>query len=320
MLTVQKFGGSSVASAERIRAVAEIIAEAKGRGSDIIAVLSARGDMTDDLISLAEQLSTAPPKRELDALLSTGELSSVSLMAMQLHSMGVDCISLSGRQAGIKTDLNHGEAKITSVQPARILRELSRGKVVIVAGFQGINENDDISTLGRGGSDTTAVALAAALNADKCEIYSDVDGIFTADPRLIPDAKKLREIDYSDMLLLAKGGSQVLHSRAVEAAMKYGVKIHALSSFKKGSGTLVTGISDKTSLPPFCGLTRDKAENKISLVGHGVDVNALSRAIHVLDTAGIEIISAAIFQNELYVQTDSENVLPAMMLLHGEFF
>lgn len=319
MLTVQKFGGSSVASVERIRAVAEIIAGAKKQGSDIVAVLSARGDMTDDLIGSAEMLSSAPPKRELDALLSTGELSSVALMAMQLHSINVDCVSLSGRQAGIKTDLNHGEAKITSIQPARILSELSRGRVVLVAGFQGINENDDISTLGRGGSDTTAVALAAALKADKCEIYSDVDGIYTADPRLIPEAKKLDRVDYDDMLLLAKGGSQVLHSRAVEAAMKYGVEIRTLSSFKKGNGTLVTEVSDKSSLPPFCGLTRDKAENKICLVGHGTDITALSRTIHVLDTAGIEIISAAIFPNELCVWTDAESVIHAMKLLHREF-
>lgn len=319
MLTVQKFGGSSVASAERIRAVAEIIAAKKRAGSDIVAVLSARGDMTDELIASAGALSSSPPKRELDALLSTGELSSVALMAMQLHSMGLDCISLSGRQAGIKTDLNHGEAKITSIQPERILRELHSGRVVLVAGFQGINENDDVSTLGRGGSDTTAVALAAALRAELCEIYSDVDGIYTADPRIIPEAKKLECVDYSDMLLLAKGGSQILHSRAVEAAKKYGVEIHALSSFEKGTGTLVTEIADKTSLPPCCGLTRDKAEDKISLVGHGVDTSMLSRAIHALDAAGIEIISASLFPNEIQICTDAESVIPAMHILHSLF-
>ena len=319
MLTVQKFGGSSVASSERIRAVAKIIAEAKNGGSDIVAVLSARGGMTDELIASAVELSSSPPKRELDALLSTGELSSVALMAVQLHSMGIDCVSLSGRQAGIITDLNHGEAKIVSIQPARILRELSRGKVVLVAGFQGINENDDISTLGRGGSDTTAVALAAALGAARCEIYSDVDGIYTADPRLIPEAKRLDRIDYGDMLLLAKGGSQVLHSRAVEAAMKYNVEIRALSSFEKGGGTLVTRIGDKSSLPPCCGLTRDKAENKISIVGHGVDTSMLSRAIFELDYAGIEILSAAVMPNEICLKTEEADVIPAMRLLHKAF-
>lgn len=319
MLTVQKFGGSSVASSERIRAVAEIIAEAKNGGEDIVAVLSARGGMTDELISSAVKLSSSPPKRELDALLSTGELSSVALMAVQLHSMGIDCVSLSGRQAGIITDLNHGEAKIVSIQPERILRELSRGKIVLVAGFQGINENDDIATLGRGGSDTTAVALAAALGAGRCEIYSDVDGIYTADPRLIPEAKRLDRIDYDDMLLLAKGGSQVLHSRAVEAAMKYKVEIRALSSFKKGGGTLVTRIGDKSALPPCCGLTRDKAENKISIVGHGVDTSMLSRAIFELDYAGIEILSAAAMPNELCLCTEEADVIPAMRLLHKAF-
>ena len=319
MLTVQKFGGSSVASSERIRAVAEIIAEAKNGGEDIVAVLSARGGMTDELIASAAELSSSPPKRELDALLSTGELSSVALMAVQLHSMGIDCVSLSGRQAGIITDLNHGEAKIISIQPARILRELSRGKVTLVAGFQGINENDDISTLGRGGSDTTAVALAAALGAGRCEIYSDVDGIYTADPRLIPEAKRLERIDYDDMLLLAKGGSQVLHSRAVEAAMKYKVGIWALSSFEKGGGTLVTRIGDKSSLPPCCGLTRDKAENKISIVGHGVDTSMLSRAIFELDYASIEILSAAAMPNEICIKTAPEDLLPAMRLLHKAF-
>ena len=319
MLTVQKFGGSSVASAERIRAVARIIADRKQSGSDIVAVLSARGDMTDELLSSAGEVSSAPPKRELDALLSTGELSSAALMAMQLHAMGVDCVSLSGRQAGIKTDLNHGEARITSIDTARILRELHSGKVVLVAGFQGINENDDVSTLGRGGSDTTAVALAAALGADKCEIYSDVDGIYTADPRIIPEAKKLSRIDYYDMLLLAKGGSQILHSRAVEAAMKYGVIIHALSSFENGAGTYVTGVADKSALPPCCGLTRDKEENKICLVGHGVDTSMLSRTIHELDAAGIGIESAALYPNEIRIRTEAESVIPAMRILHGAF-
>ena len=319
MLTVQKFGGSSVASAERIKAVAGIIADKKHGGDEVVTVLSARGDMTDDLIASAAEISAAPPNRELDALLSTGELSSVALMAMQLHSMGLDCVSLSGRQAGIKTDLNHGEARIISIDTSRILRELRAGRIVLVAGFQGINENDDVSTLGRGGSDTTAVALAAALNADKCEIYSDVDGIFTADPRIIPEAKKLSRIDYGDMLLLAKGGSQILHSRAVEAAMKYGVTIHALSSFEKGSGTLVTEISDITSLPPFCGLTRDKNGDAISLVGRGADTVALSEAIYALDENGIEMLSAAVFPNLIRISVKPELVIPAMEILHDTF-
>lgn len=319
MLVVQKFGGSSVANAERIKAVAEIIAETKSGGAEVVAVLSARGDMTDELIASAVEIHENPPRRELDALLSTGELSSVSLMAMQLHTMKLDCVSLSGRQAGIKTDLNHGEARILSIQPQRIQRELSRGRVVLVAGFQGINENDDISTLGRGGSDTTAVALAAALSADRCEIYSDVDGIYTADPRLIPEAKKLERIDYGDMLLLAKGGSQVLHSRAVEAAMKYNVEIRALSSFEKGRGTLVARIDDKSKLPPVCGLTHDKAEHKISIVGHGVDADTEERAAAALSDENITVLGTASSPNLLCIWLDAEDVIPAMRLLHRKF-
>lgn len=319
MLIVQKFGGSSVADAERIKAVAAIIAEAKQNGADIVAVLSAGGDTTDELIASAALLSQNPPKRELDALLSTGELSSVSRMAMQLHAMGLDCVSLSGRQAGIKTDLNHGEARILSIQPERILREIGCGRIVLVAGFQGINENDDVSTLGRGGSDTTAVALAAALNADRCEIYSDVDGIYSADPRIIPDAKKLDRIDYGDMLLLAKGGSQVLHSRAVECAMKFNVEILALSSFEKSRGTLVADISDKSALPPCCGLTHDKYENVISIVGRGVSDDMQEEAVSVLSDANIKVLGTALAPSLLRIWLEKKDIVPAMKLLHGKF-
>ena len=274
--------------------------------------------MTDELIASAAELHENPPRRELDALLSTGELSSVSLMAMQLQSMGFDCVSLSGRQAGIKTDLNHGEAKILSIQPQRIRRELDLGRIVLVAGFQGINENDDISTLGRGGSDTTAVALAAALDADRCEIYSDVDGIYTADPRLVPEAKKLGRIDYGDMLLLAKGGSQVLHSRAVEAAMKYGVEIHALSSFERSGGTLVSGEGEKTPPAPVCGLTCDRAQSKISIVGGGIDSDIQERAISVLEEGNINVLGTSTAPRLLCIWVEADDVLTAMRLLHKE--
>ena len=314
MLVVQKFGGSSVADAERIKAVAEIIAEAR-KSADVVAVLSARGDSTDELISSAAELCSAPPKRELDALLSTGEQSSVALMAMQLSSIGLDCVSLSGRQAGIKTDLNHGEARILSIHPERIRREIENGRIVLVAGFQGINENDDVSTLGRGGSDTTAVALAAALGADRCEIYSDVDGIYTADPRLIPEAKKLSKIDYGDMYLLSEGGSQVLHSRAVEAAMKYKVEILALSSFVKSGGSLVTECSGEN----VCGITRDVAENKISLVGRGVNADTEDEALAALNDAGITVLGTAFSPRLLRIWLEEKNVLPAMKILHKAF-
>ena len=314
MLVVQKFGGSSVADAERIKAVAEIIAETR-KSAELIAVLSARGDSTDELIASAEELSLSPPMRELDALISTGEQSSVALMAMQLNSMGLDCISLSGRQAGIKTDLNHGKARIISIHPARILRELEKGRIVLVAGFQGINENDDVSTLGRGGSDTTAVALAAALGADRCEIYSDVDGIYTADPRLIPDAKKLDKISYYDMLLLAEGGSQILHSRAVKAAMKYKVEILALSSFVKSGGTVVAEAEGKN----ICGITRDISEGKISLVGRGVNAETEEDAIACLSDAGIDCLGTALSPRLLRIWLEDKDLLPAMKILHAKF-
>ena len=314
MLVVQKFGGSSVADAERIKAVSEIIAEAR-KSADVVAVLSARGDSTDELIASAAELNSSPPKRELDALLSTGEQSSVALMAMQLSALGLDCVSLSGRQAGIRTDLNHGEARIISIHPGRILREIEKGRTVLVAGFQGINENDDVSTLGRGGSDTTAVALAAALGADRCEIYSDVDGIYTADPRLIPEAKKLSKISYDDMLLLSEGGSQVLHSRAVKAAMKYKVEIMALSSFVKCGGTLVTEAAGES----ICGITRDVAEGKISIVGRGVSSETEDEALAALNDAGYTVLGAALSPRLLRIWLEDKDLLPAMKILHKAF-
>lgn len=315
MLTVQKFGGSSVADAGRIRRVAGIIAE-RAKESAVVAVLSARGDTTDILAADAAEISSSPPKRELDVLLSTGELGSVSLMAMQLERMGLDCISLSGRQAGIETDSNHGEAKIINIRTARLESELEKGRIVLVAGFQGINDRDDVTTLGRGGSDTTAVALAAALRADKCEIYSDVDGIYTADPRLVTGARKLTRIDYGDMLNLALGGSQVLHSRAVETAIRYRVPVYLLSSYVKTDGTLMYEFSER---PPFCGVTRDKAENKISLVGRDADISALSEMAEVLGAAGIQPLSTSVGSGVCSVTVEAGKVLPALELIHRHF-
>ncbi|MDO4815971.1 MAG: aspartate kinase [Bacillota bacterium] len=317
MLTVQKFGGSSVADAGRIRRVADIIAETKAAGSDVVAVLSAAGDTTDELADRAAEISKFPPHRELDALLSTGELQSVALMSMQLERLGVPALSLSGRQAGIITDENHGNAKILNIKTKRIKDELARGKVVVVAGFQGIDCSDNITTLGRGGSDTTAVALAAALKADKCEIYSDVDGIYTADPRLVTGAKKLSEIDYTDMLNLARGGSQVMHSRAVEIAMKYNMEVRMLSSFVKTEGTYMRRLVRR---PELCGITRDKAENKISLVGEAADINCLSVAAALLKESGIFPISAEAREGVCSLTTEDRFVLPALQLLHKHFF
>lgn len=317
MLTVQKFGGSSVADAEKIKRVAGIIAACAADGGSVVVVLSARGDTTDELISDAAQISADPPKRELDALLSTGELSSVALMAMQLSKMGLDCVSLSGRQAGIMTDANHGEARITNINACRIMRELEAGRIVLVAGFQGVSENDDITTLGRGGSDTTAVALAAALRADRCEIYSDVDGIYTADPRLVTGAEKMDSIDYVDMRLLALGGSQVLHSRSVEAAMKNGVEVWLLSSYVSAPGTLMTHLDER---PDICGVTRDKKLNRISIVGRAVSRSTLAEAIALLSQSDILALEADVGQGVCSITVEPEHVLPAMEVIHKHFF
>lgn len=317
MPIVQKFGGSSVADAEKIRRVAGIIADAYAHGDSPVVVLSAGGNTTDTLMENAQEISANPHRRELDVLLSTGELSSVALMAMQLHSMGLDCVSLSGRQAGIITDAVHGSARILNINTDRLRRELDLRKVVLVAGFQGIDENDDVTTLGRGGSDTTAVALAAALNADRCEIYSDVDGIYTADPRLVTGAKKLRKIDYADMLLLALGGSQVLHSRSVEQAIQNGVEVTLLSSFTRVAGTVMTKIEDR---PDICGVTRDKAANKISVVGAGVTRQTLAETVAQLAEKGIVVHSGECREGVCAVTVAPENVLPALRLVHSHFF
>lgn len=318
MLIVQKFGGSSLADADRMRRAADIMAKTRSAGHDLVVVLSARGDTTDLLCADALKLSDAPPDRELDALLSTGELGSVALMAMLLDKMGLAAVSLSGRQAGIRTDLRHGEARIKSIHTRRITRELDAGRIVLVAGFQGINENDDITTLGRGGSDTTAVALAAALCAERCEIYSDVDGIYTADPRLVDGAIRLDRISRRDMLLLAKGGSQVLHSRAVEAAIAHDIDIVCLASGKAGAGTLVTGEAAQGAA--ITGITRDKAQSKISLVGRGADVELLAEAVAVLCENAVAVLSCGSAEGEVTIVTAPDDLLPAMRLLHQHFF
>lgn len=317
MFIVQKFGGSSLADAERIKAAASIIADAVQRGSEVVAVLSAQGGSTDELIAKAGEISSSPPKREMDVLLSTGELGSVALMSMQLQSMGISAISLSGRQAGIRTDSVYGDARIEDIDTERILRELKSGKVVTVAGFQGVNRGDDITTLGRGGSDTTAVALAAALGAERCEIYSDVDGVYTADPRLVSGAKRLERIDYLSMLRLSRAGSQVLHSRSVEIAMLRKVPVTLLSSFKSGGGTL---LCESGGSEPFCGITRDKVQNKITLVGSGVSYDSLAEMLSVLSECGIDATPALFGSGEAAVYTSEDDLIPALKILHERFF
>ena len=240
-LIVQKFGGSSVANAERLKNVAEIVTDTYKKGNDVVVVVSAQGDTTDDFIDKAREINQKPSKREMDVLLSAGEIISMSLLAMAIENIGFPVVSLTGWQAGIETDSNYSSAKIKKVDTERLSRELDRHNIVIVAGFQGINKYEDVTTLGRGGSDTTAVAIAAALKADACQIYTDVDGVYTADPRKVDGAVMLKEISYDEMLELASCGAQVLHNRSVEMAKKYDVTLEVLSSFSRRPGTQVKG-------------------------------------------------------------------------------
>ena len=265
-LIVQKFGGSSVADTERIVNVASIIADTYRAGNEVVVVLSAQGDTTDDLIEKAAQISDAPSRREMDMLLATGEQISISLMAMALQKMGLPVISLTGWQVGMETDSNYSDARIKNVKGGRIREELDKNKIVIVAGFQGINKYEDITTLGRGGSDTTAVALAASLKADLCQIYTDVDGVYTADPRIVPGAVKLDEITYDEMLELASLGANVLHNRSVEMAKRYNVNLEVVSSFTRRPGTKVREGSSVEKMQ-VSGVARDLNVAMLALIG-----------------------------------------------------
>lgn len=239
MLIVQKFGGSSLADIQRIRRAAERAVNQAQKGNRVIVVVSAQADTTDRMMETAQAVSKAPPERELDAYLSAGEQMSAALMAMMIKELGYEAVSLAGWQAGIGTDGVHGNATVRRLENERIRKELAQGKIVVVAGFQGIDEDGDVTTLGRGGSDTTAVALAVFFKAEKCQIYTDVDGVYDRDPRIYPDAQRYDTIDYDRMLCLAKNGAQVLHDRSVELAKEYGMPLQVLSSFRPGSGTMV---------------------------------------------------------------------------------
>lgn len=264
---VQKYGGSSVADAEKIKNVARRIITTKEKGNEVVVVVSAMGDTTDNLIQLAKQINPRPEERELDVLLSTGEIVSSTLMAMALHSMGHKAVSLSGAQAGIETDSSHSKARITRIEPKRIVNELERGNIVIVAGFQGITSDLDITTLGRGGSDTTAVALAASLKAKVCEIYTDVEGVFTADPRIVPEGRRLREIGYEEMLELATYGAKVMHSRAVELGEVYKMPILVACSFNDKPGTLIHGGVSMEQRNKVRGIAHDLNVAKVTVLG-----------------------------------------------------
>ena len=265
-LIVQKFGGTSVANAERVRNVAKIITDTYRAGNDVVVVVSAQGKTTDDYIAKAAELTAKPQKREMDVLLAAGEQISMSLMAMAIQEMGCPAVSLLGWQAGFQTSSTYGSARIKNIRTDRLQVELGRKNIVIVAGFQGICKYDDITTMGRGGSDTSAVALAAALHADRCQIFTDVDGVYTADPRKVKDAKRLQEITYDEMLELATLGAQVLNNRSVEMAKKYSVELEVLSSITNKPGTIVKEVTTMEKML-VRGVTKDMDTARISIIG-----------------------------------------------------
>ncbi|GIH75378.1 aspartate kinase [Planobispora longispora] len=293
-LVVQKYGGSSVADASCIKRVAQRIVATKKAGNDVVVVVSAMGDTTDELLDLAQQVSPLPPGRELDMLLTAGERISMALLAMAIANLGHEARSFTGSQAGVITDSTHGKARIIDVTPGRIREALDLGQIAIVAGFQGVSQNSkDITTLGRGGSDTTAVALAAALEADVCEIYTDVDGIFTADPRIVPAARKIPKISYEEMMEMAACGAKILHLRCVEYARRFNLPIHVRSSFSTKEGTWVVSDPDSEGTemeqPIISGVAHDRSEAKITVVGVPDKVGEAATIFKTLADAEINI-------------------------------
>ena len=288
-LYVQKYGGSSVADAECMRRVAQRIDDTRRAGNQVVVVVSAMGDTTDDLIALAKQVNPEPNEREMDSLMATGEMASSAILTMALHARGAKAISMTGQQAGIRVDGTHLKAKIEAIDPKRIKQHLDQGCVVVVAGFQGMNPAEDVATLGRGGSDTTAVALAAALKADRCQILKDVDGVFTANPRVVSSARKLDEIAYEEMLELASAGSEVLQSRAVEFAKNYGVVLEVLSSFEVKPGTLVREEDKQMEQMIIRGIAADKNQAKATLLGVPDTPGVAARIFKALAAANINV-------------------------------
>jgi aspartate kinase len=287
-LVVQKYGGTSVADTDRMRAVAHHIAETRRVGNDVVVVVSAMGATTDDLVRLAGEISPHPPLRELDMLLTAGERISMSLLSMAIHALGLPAESFTGSQAGIVTDTSHGRAKILEIRADRLRDALARGQVVIVAGFQGVSTDSDVTTLGRGGSDTTAVALASAMGADVCEIYTDVDGVYTADPRIVPDARRLASVSYEEMLEMAATGGRVLALRSVEFARRHGVALHVRSSFSWEPGTWVRedGTVEQAIIS---GVTHDTSEAKVTIVGVPDKPGIAARIFRALADEGVNV-------------------------------
>jgi len=289
MLIVQKFGGSSVADAEKINRVAGIIADTYVDGNDVVVILSAQGDTTDDLIAKAAEINPKASKREMDVLLSTGEQISVALMSMALERMGLPVVSLTGWQVQMRTNFDYSNARILSCSTERIQQELDKRRIVIVTGFQGVNGMGDITTLGRGGSDTSAVAIAAVLHADKCQIFTDVEGVFTADPRKVPNARKLDEITYDEMMELASLGAQVLHNRSVEMAKRYGVDLEVLSSYVRKPGTKVKEVVKNVEQMKISGIAKDNNVSRIAVVGVPDEPGIAFKLFRVLANSKINV-------------------------------
>ncbi|WP_149360387.1 aspartate kinase [Lolliginicoccus suaedae] len=308
-LVVQKYGGSSVESAERIRRVAERIVETKRQGNDVVVVVSAMGDTTDDLLKLAHAVSPSPHPREMDMLLTAGERISNALVAMAIHSLGAEARSFTGSQAGVITTQSHGKAKIIDVTPGRVRAALDQGSIVLVAGFQGVSQDSkDVTTLGRGGSDTTAVALAAALNADVCEIYTDVDGIYSSDPRIVPSAKKLDKISFEEMLEMAAAGAKVLMLRCVEYARRYNTPIHVRSSYSNKPGTIVSGSMEDIPVEDaiLTGVAHDRSEAKVTVVGIPDEPGFAAQVFRAVADAEINI--DMVLQNVSKIETGKTDI------------
>ena len=316
MLIVQKYGGSSLADPERLRRVAERCL-ARREACELVVVVSAMGGETDQLTDRARAVSNRPSARELDALVTTGEQQSAALLVMTMEELGLPAVSLTGWQAGILTDCAYGDGEIRLIAPGRIREELGRGRVPVVTGFQGVCARGDVTSLGRGGSDTTAVALAAALEADGCEIYTDVDGVYTADPRVLREAKLLPAVDARDMLALARAGAKVLHPKCVELALANGVALRILSSFTEGEGTRIRRLPD-AARPPFAGITGEPEAGRIFLAGKAADAAALSRAALLLAEAGLPLTDGALADGGIVLTVPPGDWREAISLLHGE--
>lgn len=313
-VVVQKYGGSSVADVGRIAAVADRVEATRRSGADVVVVVSAMGKTTDDLVALAAEITEAPPPREMDMLLTAGERITMALLAMALDKVGIPAVSYTGSQAGILTDSSHGEAHIREITGERVKESLAEGKVVIVAGFQGVDaERKEVTTLGRGGSDTTAVALAVTLGAEVCEIYTDVDGVFFADPRVVPDARKLDNISYPDMLLLAEAGAGVLMPHSVEFARRNQVRVHVRSSFTSEPGTMVDSQADPRDVAGLA-IRNDGGGGVVSVVGSDVRV-AADASVKALQSAGIET-TADVGVEIASFRVSAELVDDVMRLLH----